>query len=361
MKGAVQNGARRSRAQDDALRESEARFRTLAECAPVVVWMTDASNNVTYISRYWLEYTGRDPGADLGKKWMEAFHPDDRQRATRDLIEAAASGQPCRGEYRVKRADGEYGWLCGYGVPHFHADGSYAGHIGTCMDITEHKNREKAGFKVKDHLLLGQEAERRRVARELHDDISQRLALIGIELDEIDPVLPTGSLDLSARLKAVRRHVESIASDVHRISHNLHPSTVVHLGLVPALRRLCREFSEQKHIAVDFVDDAVPLHLPEDVALALFRVTQECLGNVAKHSGSREARVSLVERSGELHLTIADAGIGFDVDRLPTAAGLGLVSIRERARMIGAVVEIRSAWSQGTVVELRLPYSALAV
>jgi PAS domain S-box-containing protein len=144
----------------EALRESEARFRTLADCAPVVVWMTDVDCSCKYISRYWRELTGRDPEADLGFKWVEALHPEDRERAARDLIEASRSGQPCHGEYRVKRANGKYGWLLDYGVPLLRADGSYTGHIGTCTDITDQKKREKAVFSVEDSLLLGLESVR---------------------------------------------------------------------------------------------------------------------------------------------------------------------------------------------------------
>jgi PAS domain S-box-containing protein len=353
------HGKPQARLTKDALRESEDRFRTLAECAPVVVWMTDASQRVTYISKYWQELTGRDPEKDLGFGWIDALHPDDRDRAARDLIDASALRQPCRGDYRVRCADGEYGWLHDYGVPYFRADGSYAGHIGTCMDITQHKDEERAGFEVQNSLVLGQEAERKRVAQELHDDISQRLALVVLELNELEHLLLAApSPTLQDKAKTLRQHVEAIALDVHRISHNLHPSALVHLGLVSALRRLCREFSEQTRIAVDFPGDVEVLETPEDVAIALYRVTQECLSNIARHSGSRDARVSLQMQSGALRLTIADSGVGFDADHLPTA-GLGLVIIRERARMIGAEVQITSHATTGTRVELCVPWETV--
>ena len=336
-----------------ALRESEARFRSLAECAPVVVWMTDTGNSCTYISRYWREFTGRDPDADLGFKWVEALHPDDRDRAARDLIEAAGEVRPCRGEYRVKRADGSYGWLYDYGVPHLHADGSYAGHIGTCIDITDHKNREDAEARLKSDLLLALESERARVARELHDDVSQRLALMCATLDGVVPDVSRMS-QVADALTMMRQQLRSIAADIHRISHNLHPSTV-DLGLTVSLRRLCGDVSEQKHIAVDFLAEAVSSKVPRDVALALFRVAQECLNNVVKHSGSRQAAVSLRQRHGELLLTVADQGVGFDRATVKAGAGLGLLSIEERARMIGARVEITTAISKGTAVNVRVP------
>ena len=339
----------------DALRESESRFRTLAECAPAVVWMTDEKYSCTYISRYWREITGRDPDDDLGYKWIEALHPDDRDRAIRDLTTAGKLGQPCRGEYRVKRVDGEYGWLADHGVPFLRADGSYAGHIGTCIDITEHKNRQTTGFRVQDNLMLGQEAERKRVARELHDGIGQRIALLTMALREVESLVPAGSSALEEKLRSVEEEVHRIATDLHRLSHNLHPSTVAHLGLVPALRRLCKEFSEQMNIAVEFVAAADCTGMSEETALALFRVGQECLANVAKHSRSRDAQVFLIEQPTELRLTIVDSGVGFDLSKVHASPGLGLVSIHERARMLGADVEIRSSHARGTQVELRLP------
>jgi len=339
----------------DALRESESRFRTLAECAPVVVWMTDENVSWTYISKYWREFTGREPQDDLGYKWVEALHPDDREQAIRDLVSASQSGQPCRGEYRVKRSDGEYGWLSDHGVPFFHADGTYAGHIGTCIDITEHKNRVTTGFRVQDNLMLGQEAERKRVARELHDGVGQRIALLAMALREMEGLIPASSTALEEKLRGVEEEVGRIATDLHRLSHNLHPSTVTHLGLVPALRRLCKEFSEQMNIAVEFVAAADCSGMSEETALALFRVGQECLANVAKHSKSREARVLLTQHAAEVRLTIVDSGVGFDVSQVHSNPGLGLVSIHERSRMLGADVEIRSSPSRGTQVELRMP------
>jgi PAS domain S-box-containing protein len=232
----------------EAVGESEERFRTLADCAPVVVWVTDVGCRCTYISQYWRQFTGREPDQDLGFGWVEALHPDDRDRAARDLVEAGKLVQPCRGEYRVKRASGEYGWLFDFGVPHFRADGSYAGHIGTCTDITEHKNRESVGHKVQDNLLLGQEVERKRLSRELHDDIGQRMALVAVALNQIERLVPSASPLLEEKLQAVRQDVELLASDIRRLSHNLHPSTVTQFGLVAALRQLCREFSEHLHI-----------------------------------------------------------------------------------------------------------------
>lgn len=338
-----------------ALRESESLLQTLAEHAPVVVWVMNAGGSVTYISRYWQEFTGRNAEQDVGFKWAEAIHPEDREPAARELMHAHGSGIPSRGEYRVRRIDGEYAWLRDYSVPFFNADGSLAGRVGACVDVTEHKQQGEADKKIREHLILGQEAERRRVARDLHDAVGQRIALLGMTLHEVEQFLPNVSPALAEKLKTVSDHLDALVSDIHRISHNLHPSTVVNLGLVPALRRLCAEFSEQTHVSVDFNVTVALSEASEEMALAFFRVTQECLSNVAKHSGSRQARVSLTEHSGEIRLAIADEGVGLDPARLGETTGLGLIGIGERARILGGTVAITSAPSEGTTVEFRVP------
>jgi PAS domain S-box-containing protein len=348
-------GRRISQPTPDAVREGDSLLQTLAAYAPVVVWVMDASGQVTYISRYWQEFTGRDAEQDVGFKWAEAIHPADRDRAARELMHAHGAGEPSRGEYRVRRADGRYAWLRDFSVPVFDASGRVTGRVGACVDVTEHKHREETEQSIREHLILGQEAERRRVARDLHDVVSQRIALLELTLHEVGQYVPTVSPPLAEKLQAVRDHLDALVSDVHRISHNLHPSTVVNLGLVPSLRRLCAEFSQRTTIAVEFDGTDAPDDASEDMALAIFRVTQECLSNISKHSGSRQARVCLTERSGEICLTIGDRGVGFDLARLKPTAGLGLVSIRERARMLGGTVDITSVPSEGTQVELRVP------
>jgi len=320
--------------------------------------MTDAENRCTYLSGYWREFTGRDPDKDLGFGWLEALHLEDRAKVTRSLIEASQSLTACQGEFRVRRANGDTGWLYYHGVPHLHADDTYAGHIGTCIDITYHKANEQARVEVQNGLVLGQEAERKRVANELHDDIVQKLALVGLQLREAQmSCQPLTELD--ATLKTLRHQVQSIALDVHRISHDLHPAAIAHLGLVSALRRLCREFSARTRIAIDFTSDPLTFDASAEVGIAVYRVTQECLTNILRHSRSPRATVALKECAGVFHLTIADAGVGFEQEPHQASAGIGLLSIRERARMIGADVEITSAPLRGTKIELSLPMAIL--
>src|SRR5215467_2099131 len=326
---------------EDALRESEAKFRLLVETTRFAIFIYDSDGTYLYFNPIVEAFTGYSADELRAIKVWDLIHPDLRD-FVRSRAQARLRGEtvPSRFEIKIIAKGGEVRWL-DVTAKVIQYQGRTA-LLGTAFDITD---REKAGFEVQRSLLLGQETERKRIARELHDDISQRLAIVGLTLSEVERLLPAASSGVEGKLKSLRQHVNSIARDIHRISHNLHPSTLVDLGLVPALRGLCREFSDRTHVAVHFTGDVAPGHgqTSQEVAISLYRITQECLANVAMHSGSREAKVALIERPGTLHLTIADTGTGFDAKRLRTRAGLGLVSIRERARLIGADVQITSA------------------
>ena len=213
-----------------------------------------------------------------------------------------------------------------------------------------------SGTEFTDGVLLGQDVERKRIAQELHDDISQRLALVGINLSDVEQLVRiSGGPEAEQKLRTIRQNIESIASDVHRISYNLHPVSLAYLGLVSALRTLCRDFS--KRIDVEFTSNVASSLASADVSISLYRVAQECLTNVVRHSGSARARVAFTEYPEALQLTIADDGVGFDIDRLPSS-GLGLVGIRERVRRVGGDVEIASAPRRGVTVTVRVPLAA---
>ena len=336
---------------EDALRESEAKFRLLVETTRFGIFIYREDGTFCYFNPSVELFSGHSADELRSMTVWDLIHPDFRD-LVRSRAQARLRGEsvPSRSELKIIAKNGETRWLDVTARPI-----QYQGQpalLGTAFDITD---REKAGFEIQRSLLLGQETERKRIARELHDDISQRLALAGITLSEVERLSPAASPALQVKLKTLREHVNSIAHDIHRISHNLHPSTLVDLGLVSALRGLCREFSKQRRVAVQFDVDVASAQASQEVAITLYRITQECLANVAMHSGSREARVNLAEHSGALHLTIADTGVGFDARRVRARPGLGLVSIRERARLIGADLQITSAPVSGTKIELRVP------
>jgi signal transduction histidine kinase len=247
--------------------------------------------------------------------------------------------------------------LVDYGVPRFGADGSFRGYIGSCIDITERKLTAESLEDLSGRLITAQEEERTRIARELHDDFSQRLALLGIGLSRLWKKRPDSAEEERVLVRELWNQTQEISSDVHRLSHQLHSSKLQHVGLGPALIGLCEEIGEKCGIQIEFADYGVPTDIPKDVALCLFRVAQEALSNVVKHSQANKGRVELSEASGRIRLRVADAGSGFDVALWSTDAGIGLVGMRERLRLVGGRLSVRSEPMQGTEILAEVPLS----
>jgi signal transduction histidine kinase len=222
-------------------------------------------------------------------------------------------------------------------------------------DITARKLAEEALSSVSRRLIEAQEQERSRIARELHDDLGQRMALLQIGLEQFDQ--DTAKLSSQARhqLRGLAEAAEEVSSNIHNLSHQLHPSKLDTLGLVASLDGLSRELSNQHTLAVRFVHHDIPGQIPKDVTLCLFRIVQEALRNVVKHSGAADARVDLSGHDGRIDLCIADSGAGFSPESANGVAGLGLISIRERLRLVGGQLSIESSPLHGTRIRVRVP------
>jgi len=204
--------------------------------------------------------------------------------------------------------------------------------------------------KLSRGLIQAQEQERVRIGRELHDDINQRLALVAIELDQ----LPDHPFKIKTSLQGIRKEVMEISSDVQALSHELHSSKLQYLGVVAAMKSWCREFAERQGMEIDF-NSHVQTVLPLDMGLSLFRVLQEALHNVVKHSGVKRVEVELREERGEIHLIINDLGRGFDVEAAMQGKGLGLTSMRERVGLVSGNISIKSKATGGTTIHVRVP------
>ncbi len=203
-------------------------------------------------------------------------------------------------------------------------------------------------------LLHAQEEERRRIAREMHDDWTQRLALLGIDFATLEKNLGTPEKALPL-LHTMREQLVGLAEDVHALSRQLHPSILDDLGLVEALRSECASFSRREGVTVVYRPEQVPATLPKDVALCVYRVAQEALRNLAKHAAVSQAWVTLVATGSELVLRVQDQGVGFDPEGARSQLGLGLSSMEERVRLIEAKLSVVSAPGHGTTVEVRAP------
>ena len=470
------------------VRESEARFRLVANTAPVLIWMADPDKLCTYFNQPWLDFTGRPLEAELGNGWSEGVHPDDVERCLGIYTQFFDLRQPFRMEYRLRDHEGNYRWILDVGVPRVDKDGSFAGYIGSCLDltdrkqvelalfqseqlkasileslrnhvavldlkgtivaatkrgpefsavnginsldlsvganyfdvckaavaagdrdveaalagvraihcgsknyfefeysydappnlrwfsmsvtpletasggfvishqdITERKRHEQAIQELSGRLISAQEQERSRIARELHDDINQQVALLAIELQQLENSSPATSPDDRRKVQGLWQKTHDLSKDIQQLSHQLHSTKLEHLGIIVALRGLCDEFSKQHHIDAEFQFRQVPAGLDPDISLSLFRVAQESLHNIAKHSHAKKAQMELVGGDENIALRVSDDGIGFEPDAPQNQTGLGMVSMSERIRLVGGVLSVRSKPSKGTRVEAAIP------
>jgi PAS domain S-box-containing protein len=354
LRGTVQDISDRKRAEQ-ALRESEERFRLVSDTAPVMIWTTGADKLCTYVNKTWLDFTGNSMESQLGNGWVESIHPQDRTRSMQTYLLAFDRREACNMEYRVRRFDGQYRWVQDSGVPRFNADGSFAGYIGSCIDVTERKMAEEALSSVGRRLIAAHEEERAWIARELHDDIGQRLALLSIELESLQVAPSQNPRELPGRIRQILKQTSEIANEIQAISHRLHSSKLEYLGLVAAAKGFCTELSEQQKIKIDFRHDAIPRALPPEVEMCLFRVLQEALRNAVKHSHVQQVKVELRAGSNDLCLSVRDSGVGFDPSAALLGKGLGLVSMQERLRLVNGELIVQSAPDGGTAIQARVP------
>ncbi len=236
--------------------------------------------------------------------------------------------------------------------------GNYSGVVVSHQDITERKRHELAIQDLSGRLISAQEQERSRIARELHDDINQQVAMLAIEIQQLEQILPEGSPENHQKIQALWRKAHILSTDIQHISHRLHSAKLEHLGITAALRGLCDEFSAQHKIKTDFQFHQMPPRLNGEISLSLFRVAQESLHNVAKHSRASKVRMELALTGGLLVLRVSDDGVGFDPNAAGSRTGLGMVSMNERIRLVGGSLSVVSKASLGTQVEASIPVSS---
>jgi PAS domain S-box-containing protein len=348
----------RNRKGEAVLRESERRFRVMADSTPALVWMCDAQGKITYLNERRIAFTGPDPKAGYGDTWAAYVHPDDLKNVFDTVSEALETHQPFSMEYRLRRSDRIYRWMFDVASPRLDGDGSFGGFIGSAIDTTDQKLAQQALANVSGQLIEAQEKERSRIARDLHDDICQRLALLSMELGQANRSSNGSPEAMKKRLEDIGKHCSEIAGDVQSLSHQLHSSKLDYLGIVAAIRGFCTELSKQHELDIEFSERNVPTHLPKDVSLCLFRIAQEALHNAVKYSGVKQFIVELSGEAGAVELVVSDAGAGFDVEEAKKNRGLGLLSMQERIHLVHGTYSVESSPGHGTRIIAAVPLIA---
>ena len=308
--------------------------------------IADLDGNLESVNGAFIGLLGWSEQEFRSRPLVDFVHSADRARTESAIHEAASAGAAIEIENRFQRKDGDWRWLR-WRIARVDSAASWLS--AAARDITEDKWAQEKLRALADQVINAQEDERRRIARELHDDCTQRLAALSIELG----LLKLGGeaqdhVAFDQNLTRLQDEVLRLSEDMRRLSHSLHPSVLEHSTLAAALEAYCREFSRQTSIATMFTSRDVPLDIPRSVALAFYRIAQESLRNVALHSAATTA--SVVLSGTNLTLNVIDNGRGFDIVQAKKSPGLGLVSIEERGRLAGAVVTISSIPGEGTTV-----------
>lgn len=329
----------------------------LLEAAGIVVWEADAENfEFTYVSEEAVKLVGYET-----EQWYQPdffashIHPDDCERVLAIRRNHHQPDHHYDFEFRMLAKDQHIVWIRNLAEV-ADENNEHCRMRGFMIDITDRKRVDETLRELGGRLISAQEEERSRLARELHDDVNQRMAVLSIHLEQLQQDLHS-SLDLSQSFQNLQEEVQEISQDIHRLSYRLHPSKLDYLGLGAAVKSLCAELKESGKLQIEFQQARVPASLPQDVTLCVFRIAQEALRNSIKHSGAQAIEVLLEKSNNEIHLSVYDNGCGFDPESELTKKGLGFISMRERLRLVDGHLRIHTRPLQGTRIEVSVPVS----
>jgi PAS domain S-box-containing protein len=332
------------------LQSQEELLKIFVKNVPAGVAMFDRNMRYLQVSDRWCADYSIDSSQALGSSQYDIF--PDMPEQWKEVHRRGLAGETLRvDEERWDRKDGTTLWVRWEVRPWRTSNGIIGGLLILAEDITHRKRMEEAVSTVSRKLVESQEQERARIGRELHDDINQQIAMLAVELEQ----LQNDPSDVQNRLGEIRNQMVELSNDVQGLSHELHSSKLEYLGVVSGMRSWCKEFGERQKMAVGFKSDVSGV-VPFEIGISLFRVLQEALHNAAKHSAVKRMEVELWESPDEIHLTVADLGKGFDVEAAMRGQGLGLTSIQERVRLLNGNVEIQSQPMQGTRIHVRVPF-----
>lgn len=329
------------------------------------VYDWDLKTHLIITSSHWREMHGftDEDDSETFEQWSDRIHPDDRARVLGHLKEYLTNKrQGFQEEYRIRRRDDSWIWVLDRAYALWDKEGRAVRLLGSEKDITQRKQAEE---QLRQHsaqladltakLLKAQDQERQRIARELHDDITQRLAVLAVEIGSLGRISPSDP-PTQAHIEHLRKTAAQLAEDIHHFAYRLHPSLLEHLGLEAAIRDHVDDFSRRTGLKVRYMQRNVSQSLPMDVSTCLYRVTQESLQNVLKHAEASEVLVRLLGTATGVGVCVRDDGKGFVQEPSgATSRGLGLISMEERVRLFHGTFRIRSSPDRGTEVHAWVP------
>jgi len=344
---------------EEILRGSEERLRMASQTGRMFAYEWDAVSDKIVRSEGVNLILGEDEAGDTtGQHIMSMIPPEDQERLLAAVANLSPESPYLRIRYRMVRSDGTMVWLDRNSRAYFNEQGKMLRLVGMLMDITDRVRAEEALAGMSRKLVEAQEQERSRIARELHDDIGQRLALLSFGIQRMKERVPDSVDELQRQLDSIEKQTSEIASDVQTLSRELHTSQLEFVGLVAAMEDFCTATAAKQKVKIAFSHHGIPPNVPQDVSLCLFRVMQEALNNAAKHSGVRYFEVELQGSAKEISLVVRDSGAGFDPELARATPGLGLISMRERVNLVQGIFSITSRAQYGTEVNVRVPVSS---
>jgi len=358
------------RSAGEALKISEEMYRDFYDNAPDMFCSVDgASGRVVQCNRALTGRTGYTRAEIIGRHIFDLYHPDCREAVKQARQSFQRTGDERDLEFQLQCKDGSRIDVSLNVSAVRDDEGKILHSRSVWRDITRRKRAEEELraseaalrksqqelHRLAGKLLEAQEEERRRLARELHDDLTQCLAMLAVEAGRVERQLETFPGPAVEALGTMKNRLVELSTNVHEISRQLHPSILCDLGLVTAIEAECASWQHRTGLVIEFETKDVPADLTDEVGLCIYRIAQEGLRNIEKHAHIRKAHVSLAGVAGDVVLLVEDAGVGFDRERIRDRPGLGLASMEERARMIQAALSIRSCPGRGTRIEVRAP------
>jgi PAS domain S-box-containing protein len=346
----------------------------IVQTAPDIIFSRNPDGSRDYISSRFYEYTGATPPTAIGFGWLEYVHPDDKEESLNSWMHSVHSGETYDCTYRMRGADSQYRWFRARAVPLRDVKGNIVKWYGTCSDIHDSKmleqsirenaielermveNRTAALRRLSHRMMTMQDEERRRIAREIHDGLGQELAAAKMILDGI--LAKNSSPAIQQASSEASQLIDRAIQQVRTISHLLHPPLLDEVGLASALRWYLEGLSERSGIQLVLEIDPPDLgRLKSDLETAIFRIVQEALTNMFRHSGARNGRVTLIQKDGNIVVSILDDGKGVDdlvLQLRPESIGVGIGGMRQRVTELGGFLRLANM-NPGTLVEVNIP------